>query len=286
MQGALIPFTGLRLIWRPTVNSTPRQYQVFFPWCKAENVNIFCPLLLLIKLWFLIYLSISYTCVILQSVCWSLSQLSYGEGSLSPRTSCQFMAVPHRDKQLLTPSHTPTETMCFLTHLTCIFLDFRRKLENLERFAVYSNIEFSNSRGVNRAQRNSDWMYRNLLPVVIPWLKLGQFSVDSHRVVSDASQRSDAQCDRNLIGRDDESAAAMIAPIIQQPGAAAAQVAISDAEHWRCHSGEGFVFELVMFLSSKRRQRTVQVDFGSTATLKQSAVCIFNLDLKCKWEFK
>lgn len=66
--------------------------------------------------------------------------------------------------------------------------------------------------------------------------------------MSDASQRSDAGCDGNLIGRDDESAAAVITPIIQQPGAAAAQVAISDAERSRCHFREGFVFELAMFL--------------------------------------
>lgn len=66
--------------------------------------------------------------------------------------------------------------------------------------------------------------------------------------MSDASQRSDAESDGNLIGRDDESAAAVITPIIQQPGAAAAQVAISGAERSRCHFREDFVFELVMFL--------------------------------------
>lgn len=57
-------------------------------------------------------------------------------------------------------------------------------------------------------------------------------------------RESDAESDRNLIIGDDESAAAVITSIIRQPGAAVAQVAISDAEDWQCHFQEGFFLSL------------------------------------------
>lgn len=57
-----------------------------------------------------------------ESLCESLCQLPLGEGRVTPWTSHQFIAGPHRDRQPFTLTHTHLQI-----HLTRMFLDCGRK---------------------------------------------------------------------------------------------------------------------------------------------------------------
>lgn len=74
-----------------------------------------------------------------QGVCWSPSQLSWGEGGVTPQTSRQFITGPDRNcnkdvqYNIFTLTNTPMDNLEFAIGLTSFFLDHRRNQWNLER---------------------------------------------------------------------------------------------------------------------------------------------------------